>query len=125
MATKTFPPARAVPEGSSRRYSATLVDFDGNPIQAGQITSILFSLLDARTNAVINNRDRVQVRNANGGTLSSLGVFSQVFSPSDTVTTDDTPVQPRRAIFQVTFLDGVENHEVIFWVQNLAHIPAT
>jgi len=121
--TKTFPPGQAVPERSSRKYRTQLVDLDGAPVQAGVVSSILMSLLDARTNTVVNGRDRVQVRNANGGTLSSLGVFSMVFTSDDMQTTDGTNLQPRKMILEVVYTDGVENHEVFFWVKNMPHLP--
>lgn len=121
MATD-FTNTQAIPEGSSRRYSATLQDLDGVALQSGQVSSILFSLRDARSNQVINGRDRIEVRNANGGTFVA-GAFAMTFNPSDTVAVGTSRYQKRRAVFQVTFSAGVENHEVTFYVENLHDLP--
>lgn len=127
MAVKTFAKSRAVPEGSTRRYQAKLVDYNGVTLQSGQVTRIRFSLIDARTGDVINGRDRMDVRNipGTGGTWSpdaAPGYYYQILSDLDTVTTDTEAFQPRRAIFEITFLDGIENHEVFFWIRNLSHL---
>lgn len=122
MATE-FPNTQAIPEGSSRRYSATLTDVDGVTLTPGQVSSIRFSLRDARSNAVVNGRYRQEVRNANGGTLNSAGLFALVLNPQDTVAIGTSHFQLRRATFEVTYVSGVENHEVTFYVENLKDIP--
>lgn len=123
MASTTFPDTQAIPEGSTRKYVAQLLDMDGNAVQSGSVLSIKFSLRDARSGNVLNSRHRVDVRNANGGTLTSAGVFSMVFNEADTVSVGGARYQKRRALFEVTFTFGTENHEVYFYVQNLANIP--
>lgn len=122
MATK-FPDTQAVPEGSTRKYTAQLLDLDGVALQSGQVSSILFSLRDARSGSVINSRHRVQVRNANGGTLSTAGVFGMIFNEADTVAVGSAKMQLRRVLFEVTFTYGTENHEVFFYVENLSNLP--
>lgn len=122
MATK-FPDTQAVPEGSTRKYTTQLLDLDGNALQSGQVSSIKFSLRDARSGNVINSRHRVEVRNANGGTLSSAGVFAMVLNEADTVAVGTAKMQLRRILFEVTFTYGTENHEVFFYVENLANLP--
>lgn len=120
----TFTQAQAIPEGCTRKYSATLTDLDGNALLPAQVTSIKFSLRDHRTGALINARYRVEVLNQNGGTLDANGVFSMVLTAADTATTGTASLQKRRAIFEVAYNAGVENHEVYFYVENLRDIPA-
>ncbi len=124
MATTAFAKTQAIPEGSSRRYQAQLLDADGVEVQAGTVTSIRFSLRDASTNAIVNNRDRVEVRNSNGGTLTASGVFALTLGGGDTISIGTSKMQKRRALFEVTFLAGVENHEVTFYIENLTDVPA-
>lgn len=123
MAT-TFTQAQAIPEGSTRRYSATLLGLDGVALEPAQVSSIKFSLRDHGSGVIINDRYRVEVLNQNGGALAAGGAFTMDLSAADTETTSTASLQKRRAIFEVTFAGGKENHEVYFYVQNLKDIPA-
>lgn len=122
-ASTTFPKSAPVPERSTRQYSATLVDLDAVALEPGQVTSIRFSLRNDQTDVVINDRNRVEVLNANGGTFTAGGAFKQVFSTLDTVAIGTSKLQKRRALFEVTYTSGIENHEVFFWVENLEDLP--
>ena len=119
MPTTTF--AQPVPEGSSRLYSAVLVDHTQQPIQPASVVSIALTLRDLRTGAVVNGRENQNVKNANGGTLAADGVFTMLFGPADTAMLDGATGErhKRRATFKVVSTQGAENHEVTFVVQNL------
>ncbi len=124
-ASTTFPKSAPIPERSSRTYTATLSDMDAVALEPSQVTSIKFSLRADASDAVINNRYRVEVLNANGGTMTTGGAFKMVFSPEDMVTVGSSKLQKRRAVFEVDYVSGHENHEVFFYVENLEDIPQT
>lgn len=119
----TISRSQPIPERSSRTYRSTIRDMDGVELEASQVTSIKFSLRDDKTDVVINSRFRVEVLNANGGTMGASGALSMVLSPEDTVTTGSGKLQKRRMLFEVDYIGGHENHEVYFWVENLEDIP--
>jgi hypothetical protein len=124
-ASTTFPKSTPIPERSSRTYTATLSDMDGIALEPAQVSSIRFSLRADASDAVVNNRYRVQVLNANGGTMSTGGAFKMVFTPEDMVALGGSKLQKRRAVFEVDYTTGHENHEVFFYVENLEDIPQT
>lgn len=117
---------RPFPEGSTRRYTAILRDATGTPIGSSQVTAITLTLIDEDSGAVVNSRSDQDVFNANGGTLDADGNFVMVFSELDTAIlgspVTDGALQSRRATFKVTYASGQENHEVIFFVQNMAQV---
>jgi len=119
----TISRSQPVPERSSRTYRATIRDMDGVELEASQVSSVKFSLRDDKTDVVINGRFRVEVLNANGGTMGVGGALSMVLSPEDTVTMGTGKLQKRRMLFEVDYIGGHENHEVYFWVENLEDIP--
>ena len=113
-----------VPEGSSRRYRTVLKDADGVVIPAASISAITLTLKDVATATVVNSRTNQTVLNANGGTLEALtGVFTMVFSALDNVILGTSAYETRRATFKVTYVGGVENHEVTWPVKALADVP--
>jgi hypothetical protein len=121
-ASTTFPKSQPIPERSSRKYTATLVDMDGGTLDPGSVTSIKFSLREVSTDRIINDRNRVEVKNANGGSLASGGAFSMVWNADDTRALGTSKLQKRRALFEVAYDTGVENHEVYFYVENLEDV---
>lgn len=123
MSTTIFPDTQPVPEASCRVYSTQLVDADGQSLSSGQISSILFTLHDAQSNRVINDRYFQEVMNINGGTLSPTGLFEMEFNEADTVSTSSSKLQKRRALFTVHYDSCTENHEVFFYVQNFYDWP--
>ena len=125
MSSTTFSETQPVPEASCRLYSAQLVGIDGLPLSSAQVTSIRFSLHDAKSNVVVNDRQRVEVMNANGGTLSPTALFTMEFNERDTVSIGSSKLQKRRALFTVYYDNCTENHEVFFFVQNLYDVPNT
>lgn len=122
MATE-FPQTQAIPEGSSRKYTATLLDLDGVGLTPGQIQSIRCTLRAVSNNQVVNARNRQEVRNAAGGTVATGGAFSLVLGTGDTIAIGTAHMQKRRLTLEVFYLSGVENHEVFFWVENLKDLP--
>ena len=123
MSTTIFPDTQPVPEASCRVYSTQLVDADGQNLSSGQISSIRFTLHDAASNRVINDRYFQEVMNINGGMLSPTGVFEMEFNEADTVAVGTSKLQKRRALFTVRYDNCTENHEVFFYVQNLYDVP--
>ena len=122
-ASTTFPKSQPIPERSTRLYSATLRDPTGTALEPAQVTSIRFSLRDDRSDEVINARNRVEVLNQNGGAMGTGGAFTMTFDTLDTVAIGTTKLQKRRALFEVTYLTGIENHEVFFLVEQLEDVP--
>jgi hypothetical protein len=48
-----------------------------------------------------------------------------VLNSSDLVTLGTSKIQKRRALFEVTYTTGLENHEVYFFIENLKDLPQT
>jgi hypothetical protein len=124
MPSTTFPRTSAIEEGSSATYQTTLVDSTNTPINPVAVSAITVTLIDERTQTVINSRNAQNCLNANGGTLSAGAVFQFKLTSADTVTVvgDTARYQPRVLTFKVTFSTGALNHRVLFWVENLESV---
>jgi hypothetical protein len=109
-----------IPARSTRFVHFQVNDADGVPItQAAQVSSIEFTLTDTH-GTVINGREEVEVKNANGGELSESGAFSMELTPDDTREYGPLALQARLALFEVHFDAGRrENHLVHLTIENL------
>ena len=89
-----------VPEGTSHRYRADLVDEDGVAIQVAAITAITGWLKVHATNAVVNGRNAVNLLNVNGGSLVDVGGgvlrFFWQFDPADAVVVGSDQLERHR-----------------------------
>jgi hypothetical protein len=105
-------------EGASARLTATIAGLTGVGFKPTTCTLLLY---DEATGEVINSRTRVNVRDANGGTISSDGALVFELTPDDNViVTPGRSVQRERhiALFEFTWDSGTKagKHEVEFTV---------
>jgi hypothetical protein len=122
-ATKSFLYPDAVGERSTPTYRATWIR-DGVPVEAGSVLSILFWLRDARTGAIVNGRDGVNVFNTNGGTLAA-GVFTLQFESADTQHYGDGKAEKRIMTLDVLLASGGrQTREVSFYVRSFQDVPS-
>jgi hypothetical protein len=116
---------KAISEGSTRHIGAQLSDVDGaNLTDDASVTSILMTLVDDVSGGIINGRDRLEVKDQNGGTLNESGWFDYQLTPSDTVAIGARTMQLRRMLLEITFdgTDNKENHLIYFYVRNLSGV---
>lgn len=116
-----------VAEGTTTPFSATIRDDAGDPIAAPDLTTLTMTLYEYATKAILNERDAVDVLNANEGTVSAGGVFAFLLTKEDNVSvaaavgrreahvlaldyTWDTPTKTART-------------EIIFDLTNLYDVP--
>lgn len=115
-----------VNENSQRDYEATLKDKAGVVVPLAALTDILLTLRDRATGAVINDRDAVSVKNADGGTFhATSGLFTMIFDELDNVLNDETlAIEEHVATFTATWAGGDHQHswDVIVRVKNLGTI---
>lgn len=105
-----------IPELSSRTYTATINDADGDPILLTAIASIKLTVTDA-DGTVINSRDRQDVLNTNDGTMhATSGLFTWLMQPADNVivgTPDDNKTEEHVVIIEIVLTNGTrENHRL-------------
>jgi hypothetical protein len=133
MPIRTFKASEAIPEQSDAEYTCTFHDAgpDAEAIVAASILTITATLSDVATGAIINNREDQDVLNANGGTLTSPGVFTlRLVGEVDNIihTASPSSTEKHRLTLKVTYQrpgpeDGFLNHEVIFYVLRLTDVP--
>lgn len=75
--------------GTTPRYRGTLVDEDDVVIPAASLTTLTLTLINLRTLAAVNNRDRQNVLNANDVTVTVLGVLTWSIQALDLPSTVD------------------------------------
>lgn len=114
--------ANPIGERTSAPYRASLTDADGVDVQPAQIDAIYLSLRDVRSDAIVNSRDAVAVKDANGGTLS-VGAFEMQFDEDDMVAVGSETLQPRRLTLDIRLVGGGRvTHEVAFWIRAMEDI---
>jgi len=72
-------------ESASVTFSVTFGDTSNTPVDLtkAQILTLTMTLFDLSTEAVINSRNAVNVKDANGGTVSTAGVLTMKLDPDD------------------------------------------
>lgn len=113
-------------EGVSPRLTATITDETGAPVPAANLSTLKLTLYDLISDAIVNGRDKVNVLNANGGTVDAQGLFTWQGSPADTAMgTPEGDNTIRVALLEWSWAGGsrVGRHEVMFEVRNLGHVP--
>ncbi len=124
MNVTSFSQAEAIPQDSTRIYSAVLRDQNGTPLDPSAVSSILATLTDVATGTEIV--PSTEVKNVNGGTLGAAGAFSFSWGPGLTFTTDmvstDATLQfeQHQMCFDVTHTGGKERHEVYFYIERMS-----
>lgn len=124
VATKTFPPTAAIPERSTFLYGVDLSDPDDQPVTVEQIDHIYLSLRDIRTDTIINSRTALEVKNTNGGTLTT-GRFEFQFVEDDMPAIGEEELQPRKLTLDIRLVGGGRvTRQVFFWVQSMEDIDS-
>lgn len=122
--SKSFSQTEPVPEQSSYVYSCDLETPAGDAVDPAQVSQIYLSLRDIRTDAIINSRSGVTVKNAHGGTLTS-GLFSMQFDPEDMPAIGTEELQPRKLTLDFRLLGGGRvTREIQFWVRAMEDVDA-
>lgn len=121
-AVVSFPQSRAVPERETERFRVGLDDDDGLPLAADQVDALYLSLRDKRNDVIVNSRENVQVKNANGGTLTE-GLFEMQFTDDDMAAFGAQEFQPRVLTLDFRLVGGGRGtREVRFWVRAMRDI---
>jgi hypothetical protein len=116
-----------VAEGQTWRPAPiTLKDEAGNVITSSAMSTMVLTLYDVRTRAIVNSVDQVNIKNTGRGAINSSGIFTLTLLPADTAIVNDTnPYEVRRALVQYTWAAGVKADaiEITFVVRNLHRRP--
>ena len=98
-------------ESTSVTFDVTFKDTSNTPVALTKdgILTLTMTLFDKTTEAVINTRNAVSVKDANGGTVSTAGVLTMKLDPADqvvvgTASTGDKETHVIR--FDYTWNDG-------------------
>jgi hypothetical protein len=85
----------AIPESTTGQLGAQLDDEDGEEIASSAVTALVATLTDD-VGAIVNSRSALTILGANGGTLSSTGLLTQVLAVADTVARATGPEYQQR-----------------------------
>lgn len=114
----------AIPESSTGRLTAQLVDEDGANISSAAVSALVATLTDD-AGAIVNSRNALTILGANGGTLSASGLLTQVLAVADTAARSTGPeYQPRFFTVKGTHSSGKTLAcEIRFYVRKLHGHP--
>lgn len=118
----------AVQEGESCNLYVSFADIDGAAISKANLSTCTLTLFNEATAEVINGRSAQNVKDANGGTVSSEGALTMRLEDTDAIIVDDElepgDVESHVARFEWTWNDGVRTRkgrqEFILQVEKLA-----
>ena len=96
--TQFYHPSFWIPQGTTSRYSLTLTDEGGNPLTLTQITTVSLTIfdLDAVPPVPIAGTWPRDIKNLNGGAVSSAGALTLTLSPTDNAFIDELRSYERR-----------------------------
>ena len=117
--------AGRVNELTTSKYTAQLVDENGDNIQLADLDTLLLTLYDAQTGTVINSREGQDVLNNNGVVVSSIGYLTFVMEPEDNpIINDSVATELHKMLFMGTYAAGAKTlrHEFPFRVVNLSKV---
>lgn len=126
--------SRAIPEGptfavwerTSGRYRGQLVKGDlVTPLPGSLLTSLTLTLymIDASdADQIINGRNKQNVLNQNGVSISTGGEITWEWSAADTALVSSAPFERHLALFEWTWPNGAGKREVILVVKNLRRV---
>lgn len=128
MTAQTTQPFQ-VRESTSSQLTATLKDEAEVAIPAVNLSTLTLMLYDqttetenpGTTGAIINNRNRQDILNANGGTVDANGLLTMVFEPADNVIINTGVIEERHvALLEYTYAAGLKagKEEVLIDVFN-------
>lgn len=109
-------------------YEVTLLDKSDVAIPGSVLDSLVLTLYQEYTKAIVNGRDKQNVLQLNGVTVDEAGVLKWTLSKEDTAILDDRLYkEPHIALFEYTFpgVGGTEEakHTVRFLVENFERVP--
>lgn len=72
-----------VQEGESFNFTATFKDVSATPVALTKAQILTLTLTLYQDTTIINSRDAVSVKDANGGTVTTAGVLTMKLDPAD------------------------------------------
>lgn len=111
-----------IAEKTSQQLTARIRDLAGLGFKPETLTLTLY---DVATGTIINNRNHVSIRDANGGTVSIDGLLTLQLDPADTVIVTPASSQERHiALLEWTWSGGTKTgrYELEMLVNNLAQV---
>ena len=110
----------SVPQLTSARYTAVLLDQTGTPVPASSLSTLTLTLKDQASGAVINGRNAQSVLNANNVTVEASGNLVWSLQPADSpILNAELGTETHLATFVAIWPSGRLNHVVAIPVQNL------
>src|SRR5262245_35761022 len=95
-----------VNEKTTALYTATLKDELSVAIPVASVSTIPLTLYDRTTGTIINSRDHVDGKNANGVTIDSGGNLAWTMVPADNAIIGYWDVEEHVALFEWTLPSG-------------------
>lgn len=116
----------AADEDTTPEYQVTLLDFAGVAIPDGDLDTLVLTLCDQDTEAIINSRDGQNVLNTNDVTVSAGIVTWQLQAADTAMHNSDREAEIRVALWEWTYSPSTETlrgkHETVIRLRNLAKV---
>lgn len=97
-------------EKTTGQYTSLIVDANNVAVPLAALNTLVLTLFDNASKAIINGRDGQSVLNASNVTVSAGGVLIWTIQPLDNVILDDSlDTELHVALFQWTFNGGLES----------------
>jgi hypothetical protein len=110
-----------VRERASAVYRCTLIDQDEDPIPVSSLDALYLTVYDVATEAILNDRDRQDVLNANNVTVNSDGELEwEIQSEDNALVTAAKSLEQHMFVFEFEWDSGARRD----WIRRLVTIEA-
>lgn len=116
-------PGGSFAAGATLLYTAQLVDPNYNPIAGSALNTLVLTIADTMTGAIINNCQDVNILNTGRGTIDESGNLTITLSSADTAMSETPAPQVQRSlIYDWTYNGGqaTGRHQANFVLTALA-----
>lgn len=115
----------AVAEKSTQILSMVMKDENDVVVPVSQVTVFTLTLYKEKTGNIINNKNAINILNANGGTWDNVGNVIIQLSQNDISIEDDTQTfEVSVVLLEWTYGGGAKQgkHQILFKVRNLLKV---
>lgn len=117
--------SQSLPERKTARFTAVMKDETNTVVPGSSLNTLTLTLYNKKDLTVINSRNKHDILNTNGGTVSSLGNLTLILDPADMIIVHIVNKQEVHvALIEWTYGAGrAGGHEIEFTVDNLSLVP--
>lgn len=112
-------------EETNALIKVVLYDENNSTVPGSALSSLTMTLYDKNDESIINNREDIDAKNANGGTIDESGNFTFLLTPQDTkIIHDELKEEIHVCLLEFGYGAGRQGKLVVeHYIRNLVKVP--